>query len=233
MFGLNKINKILLVAGLAALAHVAVAAPIVLNGDHFSVTYDTNQLGFFTPGAVSGSQDTVFFQSNSFKAQSPGGLSEPSVLLQLTLTINPGYTFAGLSFTERGNYYLFGDGAVSVETDITLSDQATLDSAALNLYSGSSLDVIQQLTLWELGGTLGPVGPGAPQTLLIKLDSTLFASATTGLGFIQKTYAGFQIMTEPADVPEPTSLALLLAGVMAALLVGRRRVRAPAHGMRF
>jgi len=61
----------------------------------------------------------------------------------------------------------------------------------------------------------------------------LFADAPVGsLGFIQKTYVGFRVLTEPAAVPEPSALALLLAGMMAALLVGRRRVRAPAHDMR-
>jgi len=39
-------------------------------------------------------------------------------------------------------------------------------------------------------------------------------------------------VTQPAAVPEPSSWALLLAGMLAALLVGRRHVRAPIHGMR-
>jgi hypothetical protein len=85
-------------------------------------------------------------------------------------------------------------------------------------------------TPWELTGSLSTLGLGAPQTLLITLDNTLFASAPTGgLGFIQKTYAGFRVVTQPAAVPEPSSWALLLAGMMAALLVGRRRVGAPTR----
>lgn len=213
--------KALLALGLLSCASLVQAGPITLYAEHFSVTYDDALVGLYKQGALSGSQDTVYFQSSSFKAMSPGGQSEPGVQLLLTLEIKPGYVFSGLSFTERGNYYLSGGGAVGVETDITLTDLATMDSVALNLAS-DSLNVQQGLTLWELGGTLGPVGQGATQMLEIKLDSTLFSSAPTGLAFIQNTYAGFQIMTEPAAVPEPSSLVLVLAGILAATLAGRR-----------
>jgi hypothetical protein len=214
--------KALLALGLLSCASLVQATPITLtsNTGHFSVTYAA-PADPFKPALLSGSQDTVYFQSSSFKAMSPGGQSEPGVQLLLTLKIDPGYVFSGLSFTERGNYYLSGGGAVGVETDITLTDLATMDSVALNLAS-DSLNVQQGLTLWELGGMLGPVGQGASQTLEIKLNSTLFSSAPTGLAFIQNTYAGFQIMTEPAAVPEPSSLALVLAGILAATLAGRR-----------
>jgi hypothetical protein len=224
MLSLYKNKMLSLVAlGLAALTVQPVqAAPIVLDGDHFTVTYDTNQLGPYAPGLVSGSQDTVYFQSATFKATAPSGQGASSVLLQLTLNIDPGYAFAGLSFTERGNYYLSGNGAVNVETDITLSNAATLDSVVLGLAAGSQFDALQSLTPWELGGTLGAAGLGAPQTLLITLDTTLFASASAGIAFVQNTYAGLQILTKPAAVPEPASLALMVAGMLAALLVGRR-----------
>ena len=219
-----SLHKAFLALGLLSCVSVAQAAPILLNADHFSVAYDGAQLGPYKPAFLSGSQDTVYFQSSSFKATSPGVQSAHDVLLQRPLTIDPGYVFSGLSFTERGNYYLSGGGAASVATVVTLTNPATLDSAVLNLNSGSLFNVMQGLTLWELGGVLGPIGQGAQQTLQITLDSTLFSSAPTGLAFIQNTYVGFQIMTEAAAVPEPTSLALLLAGFLAATLAGRRVV---------
>jgi hypothetical protein len=149
-------------------------------------------------------------------------------LLQLTVTIDPGYTFAGLSFTERGDYFRLGGGAVNVASSVQLVNPATSASAMLNLTPGSPLDQAMVSTPWELTGSVSPLGLDAPQTLLITLDNTLFASAFTGgIGFIQKTYAGFRVVTEPAAVvPEPSSWALLLAGMMAALLVGRRAPRA-------
>lgn len=215
--------KALLALGLLSCASLVQATPIRSDVGHFSVTYaaSADPADPFKQAFLSGSQDTVYFQSSSFKAMSPGGQSEPGVQLLLTLEIDPGYVFSGLSFTERGNYYLSGGGAVGVETGITLTDLATMDSVALNLAT-DSLNVQQGLTLWELGGTLGPVGQGAPQTLEIRLDSTLLSSAPTGLAFIQNTYVGFQIMTKPAAVPEPSSLALVLAGILAATLAGRR-----------
>lgn len=222
------LRKAFLILGLLPLVNVVQASPMVLDADHFTVAYDTDQLGPYSQGLVSGSQDTVYFLSSSFKAMTPGGQGAPGAQLQLTLTIDPGYTFAGLSFVERGNYYLLGNGAVDVETSVTLANPNTADSATLALIPGSPLDTLQNVTSWELGGTLGPLGAGSPQTLLITLDSTLFASAPTGIAFIQNTYAGFQVATESAAVPEPTSWTLLLAGMLAAMLAGRR-VRVPGR----
>ena len=214
--------KALLALGLLSCVSLVQATPIRSEVGHFSVTYaaPTDPADPFKLAFLSGSQDTVYFQSSSFKAMTPGGQSEPGVQLLLTLEIDPGYVFSGLSFTERGNYYLSGGGEVGVETVITLTDLATNNFVALNLAS-DSLNVQRDLTFWYLDGTLGPVGQGASQTLEIKLDSTLSSSAPTGLAFIQNTYVGFQIMTVAA-VPEPSSLALVLAGILAATLAGRR-----------
>ena len=217
------IKKIMLGLGLLAVVQATSAAPITLDGDHFTVTYDTSELGPYNPGLVSGSQITVYFNSTSFQAMTPGGAGEPSVLLHLMLNIDPGYTFAGLSFFQDGNYYLLGDGSVRVTTDVTLANSATLDSVILGLDTGTDLNVSESLMPWQLSGALGLAGLGAPQTLLITLDTTLFADAVEGAAFIQNGYAGFQIMTAPAAVPEPGSMALVLAGIVAATLVGRRK----------
>ena len=226
-------SKAFLALGLLSLANVAQASLIEINADHFSVIYDDAQAGLYKQGLLSGSLDTVYFQPNTFSALSAGSQVSTPASLQLTLTIDPGYTFAGLSFTERGDYFLLGGGAVNAAASVQLVNAATLDSAVLNLAPGSPLVQTMASTPWELTGGFSPLGLGAPQTLLITLDNTLFASAPPGgLAFIQKTYAGFRVMTQPAAVPEPSSWALLLAGMLAALLVGRRRVRAPIHGMR-
>jgi hypothetical protein len=78
-----------------------------------------------------------------------------------------------------------------------------------------------------LTGSLSAQGLGLPQTLLVTLDNSLLADATSGsLAFIQKTYAGFNVATVAAPaavVPEPSSWALLFAGTLAALLAGVRR----------
>ncbi|MHB1214980.1 MAG: PEP-CTERM sorting domain-containing protein [Thiobacillus sp.] len=224
-------HKAFLTLGLLACVPVAQASPITLNADHFSVTYDDVQAGLYKQGSLSGSLDTVYFQPNTFAALSGGNAVSTPALLQLTFSINPGYAFTGFNFTERGDYFLFGGGAVNVAASVQAVNAATSASTILDLAPGLPLTQTGRSTSWELTGTLSTLGLGSPQTLVVNLDNSLFASASTsGLGFIQKTYAGFQVMTEPVvSVPEPASWALLLAGVMAAVLVGgRRRERAPS-----
>jgi hypothetical protein len=224
-------RKAFLTLGLLSFAAVAQATPIVVAGDHFSVTYDDAQAGLYKAGFLSGSQDTVYFQPNTLMALSGGNPASTQASLQLTLTIDPGYSFAGLSFTERGDYFLLGGGGVNVASSVQLLNPDTSASAVLNLAPGAPLGQTISSTPWELTGSFSPLGLDAPQTLLITLDNTLFASVLPGgIGFIQKTYAGFRISTEQvAAVPEPSSWALVLAGMMAALLVGRR---APRRGLR-
>jgi hypothetical protein len=204
--------------GLLAIAGVVQAAPIILNGDHFTVSYDDTQAAavLYDQGKLSSPLDTFYFEpSNLFKASSNGSLTST---LQLTLTIDNGYAFAGLSFAERGYSYL-RSGAADVVTAITLANLDSTDSALLSLASGP----ISQTGImsWELTGDIGPQSLGAPQRLLITLDSDL---AVNGRGSLQKTYTGFRIETAaaPAAIPEPASWVLLLVGMMAALLVGVR-----------
>jgi hypothetical protein len=219
-------KALLTLVGLVCLVS-AHATPIVVNGDHFSVTYDDALAGPYKSGFLSGSQDTVYFQPNTLNALSGGTPASTAASLQLTLVIDPGYRFGGLSFTERGDYFLFGSAAVDVASSVQLVNPATSASAVLNLDPGSPLAQTMRSTPWELTGSLSPLGLDSPQTLLITLDNTLSASALNGgIGFIQKTYAGFRITTEQvAVVPEPSSWALVLAGMLAALLVGRRTPR--------
>ncbi|NDP48709.1 MAG: PEP-CTERM sorting domain-containing protein [Sulfuriferula multivorans] len=228
------LRKAFLVLGLLSIASVAVASPIVLNGDHFTVTYESTQTGLYKQGFMAGSLDTVYFQPNTFTALSSGNQVSTQGLLNLTFTINSGYTFAGLSFTERGNYFLRNGGAVNVVASVQQENSA---STLLNLQPGSPLASIGRSTPWELTGAVSLQNLGASQSLTISLDNTLFASSSgPGLGFIQTTYAGFQVMTRPAvppaSVPEPSSVALVLIGMVAAVLIGRRRVRIPLHGAR-
>ena len=74
-----------------------------------------------------------------------------------------------------------------------------------------------------LAGLLGPAGLDSPQTLQITLDNALTSEPSQGVGLIRKTYVGFRIETRPNAVPEPSALALMLGGVLAAVLAGRRR----------
>lgn len=223
------LRKAIPVLGLLALMNAALAAPITLNGAHFTATYDDAQAGPYGQGFLSGSLDTVYFQPGAFSALSGGSPASTPASLQLTFTIDPGYRFAGFDFAERGDYFLFGSGTVGLDSSLQAVNADTAASVILTLAPSAALDVPDEVVSWEATGSFAS-GLGMPQTLSVTLANELFADAPAGeLGFIQKTYVGFRIATvaAPASVPEPSSWALLLAGMLAALLAGRRQVRVP------
>jgi hypothetical protein len=227
-------RKVLISLGLLVVAGVAQAAPIILNGDHFTVSYDDAQAGIYGQGLLSGSGDALFFTPTQFKTSSGSGPASVSSALTLTFTIDSGYAFTGLSYSESGDYFLLGGAVVDVAASVNAVNAATLASSSLALSPGAALDDVTSFanfrtTDWLLSGNLSLLGLGGPNILQITLDNTLYASTpNAGYGFIEKKFVGLSIVTEPAlppvSVPEPTSGALLLVGMMAALLVGRRRV---------
>lgn len=230
-----SLRKAFLAFGLLSCVSLAQAALITLNADHFSVSYDDAQAGLYKQGNLSGSLDTIYFLPNTFAASSGGQQVSTQASLELTFAITtPGYAFTGFTYTERGDYFLFGGGAATVTASALAPNATTSGSDILLSLASGPLDETGSSTPWELTGSLSSLDLASPQTLVVTLGNTLLASSTPGgLGFIQKTYAGFRVVAEPAAVPEPSSLALLLAGVMAAaLLAGRRRVRVPIHGRR-
>lgn len=223
------IRKLLLGLSLLGASNGVLAAPITLLGDHFSVTYDDAQLGLYGDGLMSGSLDTVYFLPTTFAAITGGSPVSTQSELQFTLSINPGYTFAGIKFAENGDYFLSNGGSVGASASLQALDLGTLAASDLLLGTGA-LNQVGGTTIWDLAGLLSPVGLGASQTLQITLDNELTSSPTQGIGFIQKTYVGFNILTQAEEntVPEPSGLALMLGGMLAAVLAGRRRrVSAP------
>lgn len=224
------IKKVVLGLSLLTVAHVSLAAPITLNGARFTATYDDAQAGLYGQGFMSGSLDTVYFQPTAFTAFSGGNPVSTTASLQFTLVIDAGYRLSGLEFNEWGNYFLSGAGTTNVAASVQVLDTNTLAISALGLAPGAPLGQTGGSVDWALSGLLAP--PSATSQILeIRLDNLLFSTPAGGIGFIQKAYSGFKVLTEavpPATVPEPSGWALLLAGALAAGLARRRR--ALGHG---
>jgi hypothetical protein len=234
------IRKILLGLSLLTVVNMSFAGVITLQGDHFAVTYDDTQAGLYGAGSMSGSGGAVFFTPTQFKTASGSGPTSVSSSLTLTFTVDTGYAFGGLSYLESGDYFLLGGAVVDVAASVNAENAATQASSSLLLSPGVALDAVTSFanfhtTDWLLSGDLSLASLGAPNTLLVTLDNSLFAGTPApGYGFIEKKFVGLSIMTEvaepPASVPEPASWSLLLAGMLAALLAGnRRRVRGPGR----
>lgn len=211
---------------LALACGFAQAGVITLNGDHFSVSYDEALVDpLYKTALLSGSQDTVYFLPTKLAAVSGGAPVSRQAALQFTLAIDPGYSFAGIDFVENGSYFLSQGGAVGANASVWATNADTLATATLNLAS-PVLGAVGGSTAWTLAGLLGPGGLDAPQTLAISFDNTLHSEPSSGIGFIQSTYVGFRVLTLPPaqSVPEPSGLALLVGGALAALAVRRRRL---------
>lgn len=226
-------HSILLGLGLLAATSLTQAAPITVNGDHFSVTYDNAQTGLYGPGYMSGSLDTVYFQPTAFTAFSGGSPVKTSASLQFMLVIDAGYHLDGLEFSEWGNYFLSNAGMTNVAASVQVLDTDTLAVSTLALAPGSSLDQSGGSIDWALFGLIAPPS-SASQVLQVTLDNELTSAPVGGIGFIQQAYTGFKVLAVadptvpvplPASVPEPSSWALLLVGALAAGLAGRRVTR--------
>lgn len=231
-----SLRKTFLILGLLSIASVALAMP--LTGDHYTVTYENP--GVYGAGSVSGTVsapgDTVFFTPTQFKFLSGSGSASVSSGLVLTFTIKQGYAFTSLSFMESGDYSILDEAHVNVVAKVEAKNADT--QAATLLTRGPDRPLVSVTTFdnfettdWSItADALSLLGLGAPTTLRVTLDNELFASASTGSeGFIEKKYVGLKIGTEqvltPNAVPEPASWSLLLAGMMAAMWVGKRRGR--------
>ncbi len=220
---MTLLRKTTLTLTLLVASVTATAAPIGLDGDHFSVTYDDALTGLFGAGGVSGAGNTVFFSPTAFTAVSgvAGGATSTASSLQLTFSADPGYALTGLDFLARGDYLLFGSGQVNTTARIAIANTGLV----LDLAPAAPLDQVGAPTRnWELAGSLDL---GGPQTLTLTLDSTLFAATpAAGLAFIETKFAGFGVRT--TAIPEPASGRLLLAGLVAAALAFHMRRREPS-----
>lgn len=226
LFNMRPIRKTLLGACLMASAGFVQAGVITLSGDHFSVSYDEALVDpLYKTALLSGSQDTVYFLPTTFAAVTGDAPTSTSAALQFTLTIDPGYSFAGIQFAENGDYFLSNGGFVGATASLHATNPDTFASTLLDLTS-PALGVVGGFTPWALSGLLGAGGLGALQTLTVDFENTLHSEPSGGLGFIQETYVGFRVLTQaaPQSVPEPSGLALLLGGGLAAWAVRRRRL---------
>lgn len=218
-------RTVFLALGLLSVTGLAQAAPIVLDGEHFSITYDDAQVGVYRQGQLSGSLDTLYFLPTNFALATASPSANAQAELQFMLTIDPGYIFDGLAFAQNGNYFLSNGGLVAASASLEARNLDTGAAATLTLDSADSLAAVGLTAPWALGGALGGGALDGATMLQISLDNTLTAEPVQGIGFIQSTYVGFRVQTRAHAVPEPSGLALMLVGGLAAIATGRRLSR--------
>ncbi|RVU45124.1 hypothetical protein [Rubrivivax rivuli] len=239
------------------LAVAARAELVTISGTDFDLTYDTTKLGLF--GAPSLAGNSIFFTFSGFVAESlngQGAVTQNSTISGLVLTARNGFQFGELVLVELGDYKLSGAGSrVDVQGRLRAFDMSapitTQTVAALELEPGSSLAMANGL-LHEWAATARIDGNSAvqpvpsvfgvatnaiqarPRALGVSIENQLTAyTEATSMGlhqaFIEKKFAGVQMLVAP--VPLPSTAALAGAGLLAGLglwLRGRQHRHAKA-----
>ena len=204
-----------------------------------SVCYEYNDAQTTAFGSPTFSGDSVSFSPTVFRAESTNGqgpVSFTSSFFFDRVYANAGYEISSIQVSESGDYRIYRDSSGSPDTvsaslattvSSLLSSENILDSVTLNR-SGNSGGV----QLWSLQSNA--INPASAFTsnaqgvsLLIGDNLSAFTDELGGLAWIQKKYllSVAAVSSAATNVPEPSSLILIMAGLgMAGLIFRLRRV---------
>jgi hypothetical protein len=219
----------------------AQAAQVTLVGDTINYVYDDTQAAIAYFGAPTIVGDTVVFTPGaSFSALSENGagtVTTTSTFIFDSVYHQGGLALQTLNVSESGDYFINGDGEVSVDLflqGVTNAGGGTLGSGSSITSWSSDVDTGGALTTWgSVDGALDATtftspsflggGPAGDQTdIRVSIQNTLRAE-TAGDGssdaFIQKKLNFVAV----AAVPVPAAVWLFGSALLGLLAVGRRR----------
>lgn len=217
-------------AALAALilAGQAGAATTTLNAGPYSVTYDPTTPGFGTISSWSSSASGVSFEwslSTGVNLTTFAGASQTAtfVIPDFTITANPGYVLGGALVASLGNITYSQSGGAT--TSITASGNVSVDGGTVVPVPAQSLAAtVSTPYSGYFSGTAS-----FPVTSFHSLSITggLLTLSASGASFVSigaqpQNKLNFEFTAAP--VPEPESLALMLAGLGVVGLLARRRL---------
>jgi len=221
----------------------AQAVPVTVVGATVSFTFDSALAGLFGAPSVSG--DSLYFTPTSFKAQSSSGagFAVTSQTFNVAVTANAGHQIAGAALTESGDYFnintnFAGNEGVAVGGQFILRDLDSPFAAPVSANIVASAPLTATTTLatfgtanWTAGASVNvPLGWGGQDGIVegvnLTLQNILIASSLNAASsaFIEKKFAGIEIITTP--VPEPANYAMFLAGLGILGYLARRRAAA-------
>lgn len=212
------------------LSGVAFAASVTLAGTTVDFSFDDALMGLFGQANVSG--DTLYFTPTHFTAESAngGGFDLTKQTLNIKMSVHDGWDFSGLGLTERGDYLRVGDGAkLAVSGQIRAFDTAqpmtevTSNILATNAFQQTDDFITKN---WEANATANLVNMSGASMINVTLQNILVAQSASGtdtLAFIEKKFAGLNVITTP--VPEAETYAMMLAGLgLVGFAAARRRI---------
>jgi hypothetical protein len=228
---MKRVNK--LAAGIfllgQTLAGAAFAATVTLSGTTVDFSFDDSTLGLFGQANVAG--DQLYFTPTQFTAESMNGagFDLTKQTLNITVTTHDGWNFSSLALTERGDYLRVGGGTkVAVTGQIRAFDtQHPLDEVTASIVSDDKFLKTKDFMSrnWEATATADLSSMVTASEINLTLENILLTKARSksGLAFIEKKFAGLDVITTP--VPEPETWAMLLAGLGLVGFAARRRAK--------
>jgi hypothetical protein len=226
---MKRVN--LLAAGMLVLGQlipsVASAASVTLSGNTVDFSFDDSLLGLFGQPTVAG--DSIYFTPINFTAESMNGdgydLARQTI--NITVTAHDGWDFSSLDLTERGDYLRVAGAKLAVSGQIRVFDsQNPLNEVTANILTEDKKfhrthDFISRN--WEAGATADLAGMSTAGMINVTLENILVANSLNnrGLAFIEKKFAGLEMVTTP--VPEADTYAMMLAGLGLVGVAVRRR----------
>lgn len=166
--------------------------------------------------------NTFVLSPSNFRATSANGA--PAAIgdrLVVEILANPGLEITGISITEFGDFGVFGSGSVSSSGVLQVTDLNTVNPVrSTNLSHNPAMPITSGNGGWTGSGALDLTVDFPSWTVLrLELTDNLLALSTPGgVSFIEKKVIGAGIAI--TVIPEPSALALLALGGLAAL---RRR----------
>ena len=228
---MKRVNK-KLAAGMILLSQTltgaAFAASVTLSGTTVDFSFDDSLFGLFGQANVAG--DSLYFTPVNFSAESMNGagFDLTKQTFNVKVSAHEGWDFSSLALTERGDYLRVGEAAkVVVSGQIRAFDTVNpLAEVTSNILPTGVFQLTDDFITqnWEAKASANLVTMSAASTINVTLQNILVAQSPLGtdtLAFIEKKYAGLNVITTP--VPEADTYAMLLAGLGLIGFVVRRR----------
>lgn len=225
---------------LSVSAHSAI---VTKQGTDFDVIYDDSKLGLF--GTLDLNGNNLLFTPNEFKVESLNGNGlaiESSTANDIRIVAKNDFTFGSILLQEYGDYFLMGEGQVSVGGQLRVFDpanpSATQTTSRISVLPLTSLTIndglthdwvasafIDNATPTLLNGSASWLSSAGEIVLTIENIMTAFTQSGTGpqAAFIEKKFAGVGL-TITSPVPEPDAWGSLSAGIFVlGVMVSRRK----------
>lgn len=228
---MKRVNK-KLAAGIILLSQTlsgaAFAASVTLSGTTVDFSFDDSLLGLFGQPSVAG--DSLYFTPVNFSAQSMNGAGFDLThqTANVKVTAHDGWDFSNVGLTERGDYLRVGDAAkVVVSGQIRAFDTLNpMTEVTSNILPTGAFQLTDDFIAknWEAKAAANLGTMSAANMINVTLQNILVAQSPVGtdtLAFIEKKYAGVNVITTP--VPEADTYAMMLAGLGLIGFVARRR----------